>query len=54
MLHSCFADVFVPFKTPLDGSYDDQVPEECRFPVSMLLDSLKGFKVAVFFFLYDY
>ncbi|WAR17966.1 MCE1-like protein [Mya arenaria] len=37
-------DIFVPFKTPLDGRYDDDVPEECRFNVSMLFDSLKMYK----------
>ncbi|RUS87888.1 hypothetical protein EGW08_004366, partial [Elysia chlorotica] len=32
---------FLPFKTPLDARYDDQVPEENRFTVDMLLNSLK-------------
>ncbi|KAL4218429.1 hypothetical protein ACF0H5_023164 [Mactra antiquata] len=34
-------DKFVPFKTPLDDKYDDDVPEECRFNVNMLLESMK-------------
>lgn len=37
-------DKFVPFKTPLDGRYDDDVPEECRFTVDMLLESMKVYK----------
>ncbi|GFS12583.1 mRNA-capping enzyme [Elysia marginata] len=32
---------FLPFKTPLDSRYDDQVPEENRFSVDMLMNSLK-------------
>ncbi|XP_053382775.1 mRNA-capping enzyme-like [Mercenaria mercenaria] len=32
---------FLPFKTPLDSRYDDDVPEECRFNIDMLLESLK-------------
>lgn len=32
---------FLPFKTPLDSRYDDQVPEANRFTVDMLLNSLK-------------
>lgn len=33
------AGKFLPFKTPLSDRYNDQVPEENRFPLSMLLDS---------------
>lgn len=33
------AGKFLPFKTPLSERYNDQVPEENRFPLSMLLDS---------------
>ncbi|XP_055871008.1 mRNA-capping enzyme-like [Biomphalaria glabrata] len=34
-------DKFLPFKTPLDSKYDDQVPEENRFTVDMLFNSIK-------------
>lgn len=34
-----FVGKFLPFKTPLSERYNDQVPEENRFPLSMLLDS---------------
>ncbi|XP_059165251.1 mRNA-capping enzyme-like [Physella acuta] len=34
-------DKFLPLKTPLDSRYDPQVPEECRFNIDMLLNSLK-------------
>lgn len=37
-------DKFVPFKTPLDSRYDEDVPEECRFGVEMLFDSMKVYK----------
>ncbi|XP_065897990.1 mRNA-capping enzyme-like [Dysidea avara] len=33
------AGKFLPFKTPLSDRYNDQVPEENRFPLAMLLDS---------------
>ncbi|KAG7207439.1 hypothetical protein KM043_009082 [Ampulex compressa] len=36
---------FLAFKTPLSSAFDDQVPEECRFSVDMLLSSLKSQKV---------
>ncbi|XP_014662100.1 PREDICTED: mRNA-capping enzyme-like [Priapulus caudatus] len=42
---SLIGDKFLPFKTPLDSRYDDQVPEEFRFPVSMLFMSLNSYKV---------
>jgi len=35
----------LPFKTPLDARYSDQIPEECRFDLEMLFASLKSFKV---------
>lgn len=38
-------DKFVPFKTPLDDKYNDDVPEACRFNLDMLLASLKGAKI---------
>lgn len=41
----CTVDKFVPFKTPLDNKYDEDVPEECRFGVDMLMESLKVHKV---------
>ncbi|XP_060593527.1 mRNA-capping enzyme-like [Ruditapes philippinarum] len=37
-------DKFIPFKTPLDSRYDDDVPEECRFNFDMLLESMKNGK----------
>lgn len=33
---------FIPFKTPLDSKFDDQIPPAQRFTVSMLLDSLQN------------
>jgi len=39
------ADKFLPFKTPLDARYSDQIPEECRFDLEMLFASLRSFKV---------
>lgn len=35
------AGKFIPFKTPLDSRYDDQIPEECRFNMDMLFSPLK-------------
>ncbi|KAG8225127.1 hypothetical protein J437_LFUL006150 [Ladona fulva] len=40
-------DKFLPFKTPLSTKYDDQVPEEYRFPPKMLLNSMKSYKVKI-------
>lgn len=34
-------DKFIAFKTPLDDSYDDQVPLEYRFYPSMIFDVCK-------------
>jgi len=45
LAHICFADKFLPFKTPLDARYSDQIPEESRFDLDMLFASLKSFKV---------
>lgn len=42
---SLIAEKFLPFKTPLSEVYDAQVPEESRFPPSMLLDSLTTHKL---------
>ncbi|XP_011307620.1 mRNA-capping enzyme [Fopius arisanus] len=36
------ADKFLAFKTPLSSDYDSQVPEENRFAVSFIFDSLKN------------
>ena len=36
---------FLAFKTPLDAKYDEQVPEEYRFPSKMLFDVMRGYKV---------
>ncbi|XP_071450546.1 mRNA-capping enzyme [Hetaerina americana] len=38
---------FLPFKTPLSKKYDDQVPEEFRFPPKMLFNSMKSYKVKI-------
>lgn len=38
-------DKFLPFKTPLSEVYDAQVPEDCRFPPAMLLNSLTSYKL---------
>ena len=45
LLFALFADKFLPFKTPLDARYSDQIPEESRFDLDMLFASLKSFKV---------
>jgi mRNA-capping enzyme len=39
------ANKFLPFKTPLDSRYADQIPEECRFDMDMLFSSIKSFKI---------
>ena len=39
------SDKFLPFKTPLDNRYNDQIPEESRFDLDMLFLSLKTYKV---------
>ena len=36
---------FLIFKTPLDHKYDDQVPDECLFPVDFVFNSMKSYKV---------
>jgi len=41
------ANKFLPFKTPLDSRYNDQVPEDCRFDVDMFFASVKGYKIKV-------
>lgn len=40
------AGKFLAFKTPLDSRYDDQVPEEYRFPPQMLFTIMKSYKVS--------
>ncbi|ESO99998.1 hypothetical protein LOTGIDRAFT_213204 [Lottia gigantea] len=37
-------DTFIPFKTPLDDKYKDQIPDECLFDVDMLFASVKLYK----------
>ncbi|CAD5124441.1 DgyrCDS12724 [Dimorphilus gyrociliatus] len=37
-------DLFLPMKTPLDERYDDQVPEEYRFNLRMIFNSMKQMK----------
>lgn len=44
----CIADKFLPFKTPLDSRYDDQITDECRFDVDMLFMSIRRNKVGSF------
>lgn len=39
-------DVFLAFKTPLSDKFNDQVPEECRFPPKMVFSSMKSYKVS--------
>ncbi|XP_064597086.1 LOW QUALITY PROTEIN: mRNA-capping enzyme-like [Liolophura sinensis] len=39
------AGKFLPFKTPLNAKYNDQIPDECRFNISMLFRSLKMYNV---------
>ncbi|XP_067933947.1 mRNA-capping enzyme-like [Watersipora subatra] len=36
------ADKFIPFKTPLDHKYDDEVPDECKFNIQMFISSIKS------------
>ncbi|GFY58209.1 mRNA-capping enzyme [Trichonephila inaurata madagascariensis] len=38
-------DKFIAFKTPLDDSYNSQVPEECTFTPAMLVSLLQSQKV---------
>ncbi|KAF2365927.1 mRNA capping enzyme catalytic domain [Trinorchestia longiramus] len=38
-------DIFLAFKTPLSSKFDDQVPAANRFTPSMLLLSLKSYKI---------
>lgn len=38
---------FLIFKTPLNHRFDDQVPEEYRFPVDFVFNSMKSYKVKV-------
>jgi len=38
-------DKFIPFKTPLDSKYDDQVPEEDRFTFDFFINSLAARKI---------
>lgn len=45
VVHVDLVDKFLPFKTPLDARYVDQIPEECRFDLDMLFSSMKSFKV---------
>lgn len=42
-----FLDKFIAFKTPLDSKFDSQVSLECRFPPSMLFDSMKSYKCEI-------
>ncbi|KAK2156753.1 hypothetical protein LSH36_206g04070 [Paralvinella palmiformis] len=44
-LHCPRKGKFMPFKTPLDNKYNDQVPEECRFDIHMFFHILKNYKV---------
>lgn len=38
-------DKFLALKTPLSSKFDDQVPQECRFPPKMVFDYAKRKKV---------
>ena len=38
---------FLAFKTPLSDRFDDQVPVEYRFTPSMLISSMKSYKVKI-------
>ena len=35
-----FPAKFLPLKTPLDSTFNDSVPEECRFSPGMLVDGV--------------
>lgn len=37
-------DKFLAFKTPLSSDFDTQVPDECKFTVEMLINSMKHIK----------
>ena len=39
--------LFIPFKTPLDSRYDDQVPQVNRFTPSMLIDAFRRDRIDV-------
>lgn len=45
--HDLVANKFLAFKTPLSSRYDDQVPEECRFPPEMIFELMKSYKVKI-------
>ena len=36
---------FYAFKTPLSSEFDSQVPDECRFSVSMLFSTVKSYRL---------
>lgn len=38
-------DKFVIFKTPLNHDFDDQVPEECLFPVDFVFGAMKSYRL---------
>lgn len=40
-------DLFLPFKVPLDSSYDSIVPEENRFPPELLINSTKNLGMVI-------
>jgi len=40
-------DLFLPFKVPLDGSFDSVVAEENRFPPSMLVNSARNLGMVI-------
>ncbi|PVD31857.1 hypothetical protein C0Q70_07276 [Pomacea canaliculata] len=42
---SAIQEKFFPFKTPLDGRYDDQIPEESRFSLEMLFSTFRSYKL---------
>lgn len=46
------ASKFLAFKTPLNSQFDSKVPEQYRFPPSMLLESTKhnGVNTAFIYF----
>ncbi|XP_075213048.1 RNA guanylyltransferase and 5'-phosphatase mRNA capping enzyme [Lycorma delicatula] len=42
-----FGDRFLAFKTPLSDKFNDQVPEEYRFPPRMVFSSMKSYKIRI-------
>eukprot|EP00095_Tigriopus_kingsejongensis_P004298 maker-scaffold346_size200932-snap-gene-0.7 protein:Tk04298 transcript:maker-scaffold346_size200932-snap-gene-0.7-mRNA-1 annotation:"hypothetical protein CAPTEDRAFT_167250" len=45
--HELIASKFLAFKTPLDQKFDDQIEPQFRFPPTMIMSSMRSYKVKV-------